>query len=204
MVLSRVFHDLRRDIVVDLFLLIEVFSVFCCFQIATINDAKVTNIMQPFCFIHSYVSSSNSSEAEEILHLAQEINTVPTTQINQIVSDSIKHAGNGVAQYIFNTDVKNAKWGEADCSSFRDELAVKLVAWTVTKVSIDFLIDNIFVLYGGRVFQQAIGIPMGTNCAPLLADLFLHAYEADFLQELHKNKDRKLSQTFSFQLPPYR
>ena len=52
---------------------------------------------------------------------------------------------------------------------------------------LDFLIDNIFVLFGGRVFQQTIGIPKGTNCAPLLADLFLHAYEADFLQGLLKN-----------------
>ena len=42
-----------------------------------------------------------------------------------------------------------------------------------------------------------IGIPMGTNCAPLLAYLFLHAYEADFLQCFLKNKDRKLSQTFN-------
>ena len=28
------------------------------------------------------------------------------------------------------------------------------------------------------------------NCAPLLDDLFLHAYEADFLQELLKNFSR--------------
>jgi hypothetical protein len=34
-----------------------------------------------------------------------------------------------------------------------------------------------------------IGIPMGMNCAPVLADLFQHAYEADFLQGLLKNKD---------------
>jgi len=87
-------------------------------------------------FYYSYFSSTQASDAEEILHLAQEINTVPTTQINQIVSDSIQHAGNGVAQYIFDTDWKKAKWGETDCSPFRDELAVKLVAWTVTKVSI--------------------------------------------------------------------
>jgi hypothetical protein len=48
-----------------------------------------------------------------------------------------------------------------------------------------FFIDNIFVLFGGHVFQQMIGtcIPMGTNCAPLLADLFLHTYDVDFLQE---------------------
>jgi len=28
-------------------------------------------------------------------------------------------------------------------------------------------------MFGGRVFQQTVGIPMGTNCATLLADLFL-------------------------------
>jgi hypothetical protein len=38
---------------------------------------------------------------------------------------------------------------------------------------LEFFIDNIFVMFGGRVFQQTVGIPMGTNCAPLHADLFL-------------------------------
>jgi len=28
-------------------------------------------------------------------------------------------------------------------------------------------------MFGGRVFQQKVGIPMGTNCATLFADLFL-------------------------------
>ena len=44
-----------------------------------------------------------------------------------------------------------------------------------------FLIDNIFVILGGHVFQQTVSIPMGTNCAPLPADLFLYSYEADFI-----------------------
>ena len=38
---------------------------------------------------------------------------------------------------------------------------------------IEFLINNIFVQFGGRLFCQVIGIPMGTNCAPLLSGLFL-------------------------------
>ena len=46
---------------------------------------------------------------------------------------------------------------------------------------LDFLIDNIFVLFGGQVFQQTIDIPMGTICASLFANLFLYAYDADFL-----------------------
>jgi hypothetical protein len=48
------------------------------------------------------------------------------------------------------------------------------------------LIDNIFVSFGGTLFQQVVGIPMGTHCAPLLADLFLYSYESEFLQKLVK------------------
>jgi len=32
------------------------------------------------------------------------------------------------------------------------------------------------------MYQQTMGISIGTNCAPLLAIVFLHTYEADYLQ----------------------
>ena len=38
---------------------------------------------------------------------------------------------------------------------------------------------------------------MGTNCAPLLADLFLYSYEVDFVQHLQKNKSRKQRKSFN-------
>jgi hypothetical protein len=41
------------------------------------------------------------------------------------------------------------------------------------KKMLEFLIDNICVGVGGQVFQQSVGNPMGTNCAPLLVDPFL-------------------------------
>jgi hypothetical protein len=63
---------------------------------------------------------------------------------------------------------------------------------------LEFLIDNIFAIYGGRVFQQTIGIPMGTNGAPLLADLFLYSHEADFIQRLLKKNERKLARSLNF------
>ena len=47
---------------------------------------------------------------------------------------------------------------------------------------IEFLIDNIFVQFGGHSFHQVIGIPVGTNCALLLADLFCYSYENEFLE----------------------
>ena len=52
----------------------------------------------------------------------------------------------------------------------------------------NFLIDNIFIKLGPLVFRQTIGIPMGTDCAPLLADLFLYSYEYEFLESLTKSK----------------
>jgi hypothetical protein len=58
---------------------------------------------------------------------------------------------------------------------------------------LEFLIDNIFVFFGGRVFQQTVGIPMGTNCAPLLVDLLLYSYEADFIRGLLKKNEKKLA-----------
>ena len=30
-----------------------------------------------------------------------------------------------------------------------------------------------FIRFGTKLYRQTIGIPMGTNCAPLVADLFL-------------------------------
>ena len=39
---------------------------------------------------------------------------------------------------------------------------------------------------------------MGTNCAPLLADLFLYLYEADFIQGLLKKNENKLVRSFNF------
>ena len=44
---------------------------------------------------------------------------------------------------------------------------------------LEFLVDNIFVVSGGKVFQQIVDIPMGSNCAPLLDDIFMNSYEAD-------------------------
>ena len=65
---------------------------------------------------------------------------------------------------------------------------------------IEFLIDNIFVQFGGRLFRQVIGIPMGTNCAPLLADLFLYSYENEFLDNMIRSGHKRLARSFNLAL----
>ena len=42
--------------------------------------------------------------------------------------------------------------------------------------------------FDDMIFQQIVGIPMGTNCAPLIGDLFLYCNERDFMSDLQKSK----------------
>ena len=51
--------------------------------------------------------------------------------------------------------------------------------------------------FEGMVYQQIVGIPMGTNCAPLIADLFLVCYERDFMSNLHRSKQYDLIEKFN-------
>ena len=51
-----------------------------------------------------------------------------------------------------------------------------------------FHMENIYVQFDGMVYQQIVGIPMGTNCVPLIADLFLYCYERDFISDFHKSR----------------
>jgi hypothetical protein len=55
----------------------------------------------------------------------------------------------------------------------------------------NFLIDNIFVVFDSCVFQQRVSIPIGSNCAPILADLVLqYLYETDFIKGLSWERRR--------------
>jgi hypothetical protein len=47
----------------------------------------------------------------------------------------------------------------------------------------ELLVDNIYVSSENRVLRQCIGIPMGTDCAPFLANLYLFAKEYKFIKE---------------------
>ena len=54
--------------------------------------------------------------------------------------------------------------------------------------ALTYLLDNIFIGFGTKLYRQIVGIPIGTNCAPLIADLFLFCYQRDFMASLSYNK----------------
>jgi hypothetical protein len=62
---------------------------------------------------------------------------------------------------------------------------------------LEFLIDNIFVMFDDCGFHQTVGKPMGTNC-DLLTDMFRYSHKADFIQGLLKENERTLARLFNF------
>ena len=48
----------------------------------------------------------------------------------------------------------------------------------------EYLIDNVHIKVGNNVYRQTIVIPMGTDCAPQLANLFLFHYEYLYMKNL--------------------
>ena len=59
------------------------------------------------------------------------------------------------------------------------------------------LLDNIFIRFGSKLYRQIVGISMGTNCAPLVADLFLFCYERDFMLSLSENNQTNIIEAFN-------
>ena len=111
--------------------------------------------------------------------------------MNSFINNAFKHK-NGATRYTHIKVCRNKSWFTSD-PLIGDN---KYTANDICKM-IEFLVDNIYVRFGGQLFRQMVGIPMGTNCAPLLADLFLYSYENEFLDKLIKEGKRKLARNFN-------
>ena len=62
---------------------------------------------------------------------------------------------------------------------------------------LSYLLDNIYIRFGKRLYRQIVGIPMGTNCASLVADLLLLCYERDFMSSLSNDNQADIIEAFN-------
>ena len=82
---------------------------------------------------------------------------------------------------------------------FTSEQPKRYKLWSCQKMcdALHYLLDNIFIRFGSKLYRQIVGIPMGTNCAPLVADLFLFCYERDFMLSLLDNNQADIIEAFN-------
>ena len=60
-------------------------------------------------------------------------------------------------------------------SFFTSEQPKRYKLWSCQKMcdALHYHLDTIFIRFASKLYGQIVGIPRGTNCAPLVADLFL-------------------------------
>ena len=62
--------------------------------------------------------------------------------------------------------------------------------------ALTFLLDNIYIRFGSKLYRQIVGVPMGTNCASLVADLFLFCYDRNFMLSLSGDNQSDVIEAF--------
>ena len=101
--------------------------------------------------------------------------------LEKLIIKMFLHSGH---KYInVNSNKKQSFWSEKYCTqnNWKSYTVESLIS------SINFLLDNTFIKFGPFLFQQIQGIPMGSNCSPLLADLYLSWLEFDYMKNLIKS-----------------
>ena len=71
--------------------------------------------------------------------------------------------------------------------------------WSYQNVcdALSYLLDHIYIRFSNKLYRQIVGIPMGTKCAPLVADLFLFCYERDFMTSLSNDNQADIIEAFN-------
>ena len=146
------------------------------------NSAEVLDKLKNKRFLASTVSTYDFS-------------TLYTTLPHNLIKDKLT----ALIRKTFNRENRSYLACNTEKAFFTDDPMKYYTNWTCSEVceSLTFLLDNIFVRYGNTIHRQVIGIPMGTNCAPLVADLFLYCYERDFMLSLNPKTQANVIKAFN-------
>ena len=112
--------------------------------------------------------------------------SIPHTKLKckmrEFVNDVFKHSGKTFVNSSKNNAYQSKKRSERADASFSKEELIEAV---------EIVIDNSYTIYKNLIYRQVVGIPMGTNCAPHLANIFLFMFEQTYINNLVNSKQIK-------------
>ena len=136
-----------------------------------LNRLRKTNYFSPAKHFDSFdFSTLYTSIPHDSLKMA----------LTSLVMEAYRVRGN---KFLVVDKYGNACWSDTASTasyktSIREDSLIEMIY---------YLIDNIYIKVGSKVFRQQVGIPMSTDCAPLLANLFLFFYEYRYMKNLIKD-----------------
>ena len=96
---------------------------------------------------------------------------------------------------LVNSFKKHASWpsNEKVCNSanYKEYTLDQIVT------ALQFILDNCYVQFAGRIYKQIVGIPMGGNACPFIADLYLSWCEYEYMAKIMK-EDVALAKSLNY------
>ena len=119
----------------------------------------------------------------------------PTNYIKDKLVDSIERIFESEGSLFIACNDRNAFFTSDSVRNYN--------LWSCQRVceALTFLLDNIYIRYGSKLYPQIIGFPKGTNCASLVADLFLFCYETDPMLPLSDANQSEVIEAFNSTSP---
>ena len=146
------------------------------------NSGEILNKLKSRGFLASCLSTYDFSTL---------YTTLPHNIIKEKLTELIEQTFNREGSLYLACNDKNA--------FFTSEQPKRYKFWSCQKMcdALHYLLDNIFIRFGSKLYRQIVGIPMGTNYAPLVADLFLFCNERDFMLSLSDNNQADIIEAFN-------
>jgi len=151
-------------------------GVNCCWMIE--NNAVILNSLNE-------ISVTNSAKNINTFDFGQMYTNLLHKDISEQLRKVIK-LGFGKSQNMW-VNAHNARWIEP--SNFKQ---FNRIDYNQLLSMVNFVVDNTYFQFGNQVYRQQIGVPMGTSCAPRIADLTLFSYEFTFMTNHMKKNNLNL------------
>ena len=144
------------------------------------NSGEILNKLKSRGFLASGLSKYDFSTLYTML---------PHNLIKEKLTELIEQTFNREDSLYLACNDKNAflllnNLNDINCDHVRKCVIRSIIFWTI------------FIRLGSKSYRQIVGIPMGTNCAPLVADLFLFCYEREFMLSLSDNNQTDIIEAF--------
>ena len=161
-----------------------------------INSFWVIQNSKPVIDTLNYISSKDNAKCISSFDFSTLYTKIPHTKLFNELSSIINFIfKGGTSPYISINHLGIPRWTKKLSSSLSSYNKQSIIS------ALKYLLDNCHFKFGNKLFQQVIGIPMGSDPAPYLANLFLYRYESTWLNKTKKNNyilARKFGRIYRF------
>ena len=179
--------------------LLETRTKYCqtIYNATKINQMWVIGNNNKFLEIAEKMSKNRKAKQIDTFDFSTLYTNIDLEDLKDKLIKLIEQIFKNTSKYIIaNINTKRAYWSNKIPKNSIKNKHIHVQTKEIIISHITFLIDNIYTSFCGEIYQQIIGIPMGTDCAPLLANLYLHYYEYEYMTKLRKD-DYRLALKFS-------